>query len=128
VPDEKEVDGFMRMMDAEASKAGIELRRYTSKPVAQKEFYTEVPFDLELDGPYYSMLNFFDRVGKLERIVNVSGLLVASTRKPADAKTKKTYQYAPNESVVATCTATTFFSHDLDPAGSAKPGQPPVKR
>jgi len=128
VPDEKEVDGFMRMMDAEASKAGIELRRYTSKPLAQKEFYTEVPFDLELDGPYYSMLNFFDRVGKLERIVNVSGLLVASTRKPADAKTKKTYQYAPNESVVATCTATTFFSHDLDPAGSAKPGQPPVKR
>ena len=128
VPDEKEVDGFMRMMDAEASKAGIELRRYTSKPVAQKEFYTEVPIDLELDVPYYSMLNFFDRVGKLERIVNVSGLLVASTRKPADAKTKKTYQYAPNESVVATCTATTFFSHDLDPAGSAKPGQPPVKR
>ena len=128
VPDEKEVDGFMRMMDAEASKAGIELRRYTSKPLAQKEFYTEVPFDLELDGPYYSMLNFFDRVGKLERIVNVSGLLVASTRKPADAKTKKTYQYAPNESVVATCTAITFFSHDLDPAGSAKPGQPPVKR
>jgi type IV pilus assembly protein PilO len=128
VPDDKEVDSFMRMMDAEASKAGIELRRYTSKPVAQKEFYTEVPFDLELDGPYYSMLNFFDRVGKLERIVNVSGLLVASTRKPADAKTKKTYQYAPNESVVATCTATTFFSHELDPAGSAKPGQPPVKR
>jgi type IV pilus assembly protein PilO len=116
------------MMDAEASKAGIELRRYTSKPLAQKEFYTEVPFDLELDGPYYSMLNFFDRVGKLERIVNVSGLLVASTRKPADAKTKKTYQYAPNESVVATCTAITFFSHDLDPSGSAKPGQPPVKR
>ena len=128
VPDDKEVDGFMRMMDAEASKAGIELRRYTSKPLAQKEFYTEVPFDLELDGPYYSMLNFFDRVGKLERIVSVSGLLVASTRKPADAKTKKTYQYAPNESVVATCTATTFFSHDLDPAATAKPGQPPVKR
>jgi type IV pilus assembly protein PilO len=128
VPDEKEVDSFMRMMDAEASKAGIELRRYTAKPIAQKEFYTEVPFDVELDGPYYSMLNFFDRVGKLERIVNMSGLLVASTRKPGDAKTKKTYQYAPNESVVATCTATTFFSHDLDPAGSAKPGQPPVKR
>jgi type IV pilus assembly protein PilO len=129
VPDEKEVDGFMRMMDAEASKAGIELRRYTAKPLAQKEFYTEVPFDMELDGPYYSMLNFFDRVGKLERIVNVSGLLVASTRKPADARTKKTYQYAPNESVVATCTATTFFSHDMDPAGTAaKPGQAPVKR
>jgi type IV pilus assembly protein PilO len=128
VPDEKEVDGFMRMMDAEAAKAGIEIRRYTAEPTAQKDFYTEVPFEMELDGPYYSMLGFFDRVGKLERIVNISSLLVSTTRKPADAKARKTYQYAPNESIVATCKATTFFSHDLDPAGSAKPGQAPVKR
>ena len=131
VPDEKEVDGFMRMLDAEAMKAGIELRRYTAKPVSAKEFYTEVPFEMELDGPYYSMLNFFDRVGKLERIVNVSGLLVATVKKPTEAKAKHAYQYAPNESVVATFTATTFFSHDLDPAASpsARPGQPvPVKR
>ncbi len=92
VPDEKEVPGFMKMMNAEAAKAGIE---------------------------------------KLERIVNVSGLQVATTKKPTDAKAKHTYQYAPNESVVATCTATTFFSHDLDPSGgaAARPGQPaPVKK
>ena len=128
VPDEKEVDGFMRMLDAEAGKAGIEIRRYTAQPTSQKDFYTELPFEMELDGPYYSMLNFFDRVGKLERIVNVSNLLVSTTRKPSDAKTKKTYQYAPNESIVATCKATTFFSHDLDPAGSGKPGQAGVKK
>ena len=128
VPDDKEVDGFMRMVDAEASKAGIEIRRYTAQPISQKDFYSEVPFDMELDGPYYSMLNFFDRVGKLERIVNVSNLLVASTRKPGDAKTKKVYQYAPNESIVATCKATTFFSHELDPASSGKPGQAGVKK
>jgi type IV pilus assembly protein PilO len=123
VPDEKEVDGFMKMMDAEAMKAGIELRRYTAKPLTSKDFYTELPFEMELDGPYYSMLNFFDRVGKLERIVNVSGLLVATTKKPSDAKTKHTYQYAAGESVVATCTATTFFSHDMAPPAAA-----PVKR
>jgi type IV pilus assembly protein PilO len=112
VPDEKEVDGFMRMLDSEALKAGIEVRRYTAKPVSSKEFYTELPFEMELDGPYYSMLNFFDRVGKLERIVNISDLLVASTKKPSEAKAKHTYQYAASESIVATCTATTFFSHD----------------
>ncbi|MGA9812967.1 MAG: type 4a pilus biogenesis protein PilO [Terriglobales bacterium] len=126
VPDEKEVPGFMKMMNAEAVRAGIELRRYTAKPTAAKEYYTEVPFEMELDGPYYSMLNFFDKVGKLERIVNVSGLMVATTKHPTDAKAKHTYQYAPNESVVATCTATTFYSHDMAPAASApgKPGQP----
>jgi type IV pilus assembly protein PilO len=125
VPDEKQVDGFIEMLDSEAQKAGVELRRYTAKPVAAKEYYSEVPFDMELDGPYYSMLNFFDRVGKLERIVNVSGLLVANTKNPSAAKAKHTYQYAPNESVVATFTATTFFSHDLSPAGPG-PGSKPA--
>jgi len=125
VPDEKAVDGFIEMLDSEAQKAGVELRRYTAKPVAAKEYYSEVPFDMELDGPYYSMLNFFDRVGKLERIVNISGLLVANTKNPSAAKAKHTYQYAPNESVVATFTATTFFSHDLNPAGPG-PGSKPA--
>jgi len=119
VPEEKEVDGFMKMLDAEAMKSGIELRRYTAQPTASKEFYTEVPFEIELDGSYYSMMNFFDRVSKLERIVNVSNLLVANTKKPADAKPKHSYQYAANESVVATCLATTFFSHDNQPAATA---------
>jgi len=130
VPDEKEVDGFMKMMDAEALKAGVELRRYTAKSTVSRDFYTELPFEMELDGPYYSMLNFFDHVGKLERIVNVSGLLVASTKKATDAKVKHQYQYAPNESVAATCTATTFFSHDMEPPAAApgKAGKAPVKR
>jgi type IV pilus assembly protein PilO len=126
VPDEKEVDNFMRMVAGEARKAGVEIRRYTARPVNSRDFYTEVPFEMDLDGPFYSMVGFFDRLGKLERIVNVSNLLVASTRKPADAKVKKTYAYASNETVVADFVATTYFSHDIDPNASAsnKPGTP----
>ena len=119
VPDEKEVDGFIKMLDAEALKSGIEIRRYTAMPVSTREFYTEMPFEVELDGPYYSVLNFFDRVGKLERIVNMSGLLIANTKMGTMAKVKHTYQYSPNESIVATCQATTFFSHDLTPTAGA---------
>ena len=128
VPDDKEVDNFMRMVDGEARKSGVEIRRYTSKPTTAKEFYTEVPFEVEFDGPYYSLLGFFDRLGKVERIINVSGLAVSSTRRPSDAKVKHTYQYAPGETVVATCLTTTYFSHDLDPGAPA--GQPaaPAKK
>lgn len=122
VPDDKEVDGFLKMLDAEAAKAGIEVRRYTAKPVQTKEFYSELPFEMELDGPYYSVVNFFDQVSKLERIVNIGNLLIATPKKGTEAKTKHTYQYAANESIVATCTASTFFSHDLEPASA------PVKK
>jgi Tfp pilus assembly protein PilO len=128
VPDEKEVDNFMRMVSGEARKAGVEVRRYTARPYAAKEFYTEVPFEVEFDGPYYSMLGFFDRLTKVERIVNVTNLMVASVKKPSDAKAKHTYQYAPSETVVATCLTTTYFSHDLDPGAPAAKAAVPVKK
>jgi type IV pilus assembly protein PilO len=112
VPDEKEADQFMHVMQATANSAGVEIRRYTSKTVSSREFYTEVPFEMDIDGPYYSVLNFFDRTSKLERIINVGGLQMATVKKPGDAKVRKTYQYAPSESVVVNCVATTFFSHE----------------
>src|SRR5271156_4085157 len=93
VPDKKDVDGFITTLDEEATKAGIELRRYSAKDTKAQQYYTEVPFDIELDGPYYSVLNFFDRVSKLERIVNIGGLMVSTTRNPSAAKVKHTYQY-----------------------------------
>ena len=89
VPDEKEVPGFMKMMNAEAAKAGIELRRYTSKPTAAKEFYTEVPFEMELDGPYYSMRNFFDKRGQAgthrERLGSAGGNHQEAHRRQGEA-------------------------------------------
>ena len=119
VPDEKEAPQFMEMMQAEARRAGIEVRRYTSKPTAQREFFAEVPFDMEFDGPYYSMLRFFQNVAHLDRIINVSGLKMASLRKAGDSGVKKQYQYAPGETVAVTCVTTTFFSRETGPAAPA---------
>jgi type IV pilus assembly protein PilO len=130
VPDEKQVDGFMTMLDAEAQKAQVELRRYLAKDTKSQQYYTEVPFDIEADGRYYDVLNFFDRVSKLERIVNIGNLLVATTKNPSGVKAKHTYQYAPNESIITTFTATTYFSHDLTPSAAGagtKPGTPAAK-
>ncbi len=122
VPDEKEAADFIHLLQDKASASGIEIRRYTADPngVATREFYTEVPYEVELDGPYYSMLDFFQKVATMERIINVSNLRMGAV----GAKTsvgKRRYAYAPGESVVATCTATTFFSHDAAPQ-PAKPG------
>ena len=125
VPDEKEADKFIHLMQDTASGAGVEIRRYSAKAASTKEFYTEVPFDMEVDGPYYSMLNFFERTGKLERIVNVGGLTLSALHNKSGAISGK-YDYAPNESVLATCTASTFYSHDAAPTPAAAPGKKPT--
>ena len=112
VPDEQEVEGFIKMMQTEAQKSNVEIRRYTANPIVSKEFYSEAPFAIEIDGPYYSVLDFFQRVAKMERIINVNNLAMASVSKPTGAKVKKTYKYEPNETVVVSCVATAFFSRE----------------
>ncbi|HLK53627.1 MAG TPA: type 4a pilus biogenesis protein PilO, partial [Candidatus Angelobacter sp.] len=59
VPDDKEADQFIKLLHDTAAIAGVEIRRYTAMPVSNHDFYTEVPFQLDLDGSYFSMLNFF---------------------------------------------------------------------
>jgi type IV pilus assembly protein PilO len=125
VPDEKEADKFIHLMQDTALSAGVEIRRYTSKAASTKEFYTEVPFEMEVDGPYYSMLNFFERTSKLERIVNVNGLGLGAI-KSVNGKSSGKYDYAANESVVASCTASTFYSHDTAPTPA--PGTKPAAK
>ena len=128
VPDEKEADNFIRLVQSTAASAGIEVRMYSAKPTSPKEFYVEAPFDLNIDGPYYSMLNFFDKLAKQERIITVSNLQLASTSKSSDAKVKRQYAYAPAETVVASCIATTYFSREAQAsAPSTTPGAPAPK-
>jgi len=125
VPDEKEAPAFIHLMQDTAASAGIEIRRYTSNPVVTREFYTEVPYEIDIDGSYYSVLNFFERVAKLQRIINVGSLQMATPKRSTEAKVKNTYQYAPNESVVANVTATTFFNHDSSKTAPAAPAPAP---
>ena len=115
VPDEKAADQFIETIQDTAQKSGMFVRRYTARNVATREFYSEAPYELELDGPYYAMLNFFDSVAKLERIVNVGGLKVSTRSSPTAAGGRGGYAYTPNETVVATCVTTTFFSKDIQP-------------
>ena len=124
VPNEKEVDNFVRQVQAEALSAGILVRRFTAKNVSQQEYYIEVPFEVEMDGPFYDVLQFYDRLGKLERIINVSELKMGSIEAKKSIG-QKTYTYSPSETVVAICSVTTFFSKEgEEPAAAGTPARP----
>jgi type IV pilus assembly protein PilO len=122
VPEEKEVPTFITVLATEAIRAGVEVRRYTPRDAATKEYYVEVPFEIDVDGPYYAVLNYFDRIQKLERIVNVSHLGMAAI-KGGRSPVKKSYKWAPTETVTANAVVTTFYS--ITKSG---PPAPPVKK
>jgi type IV pilus assembly protein PilO len=125
VPEEKDVDEFIRMVHSSAASSSVELRRVTAKPVVAKEYYNELPFELEFDGPYYSVMSFFSRLGRLSRIINVSDLKFSGADSSKGGSLK--YPIRAGTSVVATCTATTFFTKtDEAPAKPGQPGQQPA--
>jgi type IV pilus assembly protein PilO len=127
VPEEKQVDQFIIMIQSAAASSGVSIRRLKALPIGSKPFYFEMPFEVEADGPYFSVLDFFSKLGRLSRIINVGDLKLASIT----SKTGTTnFHMVPGTSVTGVMTITTFFSKTADaPASTATaPGAPPVKR
>ena len=113
VPNEKEVDNFVRLLQTEASTSGILVRRITSKNAVTQQYYVEVPFEMDLDGTYFYVLQFYDRLGRVERITNVADLKLGGIQSGTGAGRK--YDFGANETVSAVCTVTTFFSREEEP-------------
>ena len=111
VPDEKNADTFIIMLQEQAANSGINIRKLESKPVANREYYTEVPFGITLDGPYYGVMTFFDKLSGQTRIVNVSDLTMKSLANKSGVVTSQ-FPVGPNDSVTVTATAKTFFSRE----------------
>jgi Tfp pilus assembly protein PilO len=108
VPLDKDVDGFIKMVRNAADASGVVVRRFTPKGEATKEFYSEMPLEIDFDGTFHSMLQFFNRLGSMPRIANVSnvsaGPLTGSVR-----GVRKKYDYSTTETLASSCTVTTFF-------------------
>src|SRR4029077_19903963 len=100
--------------------SGVAIRTLTAKPVAQKPYYFEMPFEIQADGPYYGVLDFFSSLGRLSRIINVGDLKLASVgQRGATGR----FHVVPGTSVTGTVTVTTFFSNPTEqPASPAKAG------
>jgi Tfp pilus assembly protein PilO len=122
VPEEKEADEFIRLVQGAASASSVQLRRVTAMAVVSKEYHYEMPFELQADGPYFNVLEFFSRLSRLSRIINVGDLNFAD---PAKAQGTK-YALRPGTTVSGTFTATTFFTKPADSgAANARPAGKP---
>ena len=122
VPEEKETDEFIRLLQGAAAESNVAIRSLKAKAVVPKDNdYYEMPFELQADGPYFNVLDFFGRLSRLSRIINVGDLDFADPDKTKGAH----YALRPGSTVSGIFTATTYFTKpgDVTPtAGAAKPG------
>jgi len=127
VPEEKEVDEFIRQVQGAAASSNVQLRKLTSQNIVPKEYHYEMPFEVQADGPYFNMLDFFSRLSRLSRIINVGDLQFDD---PGTGGKGAKYPIRPGTTVTGIFTVTTFFTKPADstPAGGAKGASQPVKK
>jgi type IV pilus assembly protein PilO len=97
LPTDKETPDLMRKVQYLASQSNLIVRRFTPSPTVNKDYYQEWPINLEVDGSYHNLGLFLDRVGRLQRLVNVGSVKVR-------AQTKQT----ASNTISANCVATTY--------------------
>jgi type IV pilus assembly protein PilO len=74
LPEEKEIPSLIDSVYAAVSASGLESNTFAPKPEVKKDIYAEIPIDMKVYGSYYDLANFFDKVSKLPRIVNIRDL------------------------------------------------------
>jgi type IV pilus assembly protein PilO len=123
VPEEKEVDEFIRLLQGQATASNVQIRRLTAQAVVPKEYHYEMPFEVQVDGPYFNILDFFGRLSRLSRIINIGDLQFDDPEKAKGAK----YPMRPGTTVSGTFIAVTFFTKAAEPAPAGAPGKAPAK-
>ena len=123
VPEEKELDEFMRLVQGAAVASSVQIRRLSADAVVARDYHYELPFEIEVDGPYFNIEDFFARLSRLSRIINVGDLSFGGL---GDSKGTK-YPLRPGTSVTGRCVITTFFSKPGEsapaPAGKNQPAR-----
>jgi Tfp pilus assembly protein PilO len=124
VPEEKEVDEFMRLLQEAASASGVQIRSLVAQAVVPKDYHYELPFEISVDGPYFSIEDFFVRLSRLSRIINVGDLTFTGLPDPSKAK----FPARPGTTVEGKCTVTTFFSKPMDESTAAAGKKQPARK
>jgi type IV pilus assembly protein PilO len=116
LPEQRDVGDMLRRIQTLAAGSSLNVRNFKPQPVNNKELHAEWPMQLEFDGNYHDLGLFFDKVAKVPRIINISGINI----KAKDAK----LAVETNTTVTAQVTATTFVLLDKPAATPGKPGAP----
>ncbi len=83
LPKEKEIPQLLKDISSLGRVAGLDFIKFQPLADIPKDFYAEIPVNINVRGPYHNVGFFFDRVSKLERIVSVTNVKMSGPKKVA---------------------------------------------
>ncbi|WP_447973027.1 type 4a pilus biogenesis protein PilO [Nitrospira sp. Kam-Ns4a] len=113
LPPEGEAVMLLKQLSDMGARLGLEIRLWKPGPQAEdpSKLFVRMPVSVEVAGGYHTAALFFDRINKMQRIVNVSDLKMGGAKMEGD------------HVVIQTVFELTAFAAPPEP----KPGAPPAK-
>ena len=104
LPEEKEIPTLLTQVNSLGEESGLVFTLFRPQAAVKKDFYAEVPIQVRVEGSFHALGAFFDRIGKMERIMNIGTLSVS----PAPAAGQDGRRRATDMTIIAEFNATTF--------------------
>lgn len=105
LPSEKETPELMRQIQKMARDNQLDIRSFKSQGTIKRDFYVDWPINIWVEGNYHNLATFFQSVGELARLVNISDLAIRAVEGGTNRE----------RTITATCTATTFVYSEEGP-------------
>lgn len=103
LPTRRKTADLLRRIRSLAEEGNLTLKRFTPSPLSEKDFYSEFPIEVEVDGTYHNLALFFDSIGRYSRIVNIEKLRISAFQQAKTPHTirssfiAKSFVYKPTE-------------------------------
>jgi type IV pilus assembly protein PilO len=117
LPDKKEIPKLLKTISSVGKEAGLKFQLFRPRTEIPKEFYAEIPVEIKVVGGYHDVAKFFCQVGMLDRIVNITNVVMGN------AQEKK-----GEMELTTSCLATTFRFIETPAPSEKKKGKKGKKK
>lgn len=108
LPAQKETPDVLRSVQRMAVSSNLKILKFTPKPVVARDFYSDWPIYIQVEGNYNGLGTFFEKIGRSTRLIDVGSITIQDIDGSMD----------PKLTLRADCTATTFVYRETQPEAS----------
>jgi type IV pilus assembly protein PilO len=80
LPTTSEIPNLLKNITKLGNDSNLEFLLFSPDRQVPRDFFVEIPVNIEVQGVYHDVAMFFDKVGKLDRIVNVIDVSMAPVK------------------------------------------------
>jgi type IV pilus assembly protein PilO len=74
LPSKKEIADLLSSIATKAQESGLDIDLFRPRPENYKDFYAEIPVEMNIKGTFHNVIMFFDAIGRLTRLVNIDNV------------------------------------------------------